>query len=49
MGVIESVRGVLWARKRQPDEIAYAVALGTERFDPRGLLEQALAAEQVGL
>jgi coenzyme F420-dependent glucose-6-phosphate dehydrogenase len=48
MGVIESVRGVLWARKRQPDEIAYAVALGTERFDPRSLLEQALAAEQAG-
>ena len=34
MGVIESVRGVLWARKRQPDEVAYGVALGHERFSP---------------
>src|SRR5947209_7938211 len=48
MGVIESVRGVLWARKRQPDEIAFGVALGSERFDPRSLLEQAIAAEQAG-
>jgi coenzyme F420-dependent glucose-6-phosphate dehydrogenase len=39
---------VLWARKRQPDEVAYGVALGTERFDPRSLLEQAIAADQAG-
>jgi coenzyme F420-dependent glucose-6-phosphate dehydrogenase len=45
---IESVRGVLWARKRQPDQIAYAIALGSERFDPRSLLEQAVAAERAG-
>ncbi len=48
MSVIESVRGVLWARKRQPDEVAYAAALGHERFSPRSLLEQAVAAEQAG-
>jgi coenzyme F420-dependent glucose-6-phosphate dehydrogenase len=48
MGMIESVRGVLWARKRQPDEVAYAVALGHERFSPAELLEQAVAAEEAG-
>jgi coenzyme F420-dependent glucose-6-phosphate dehydrogenase len=48
MGVIESVRGVLWARRRQPDEIAYGVALGHERFSPPELIEQARAAEQAG-
>jgi coenzyme F420-dependent glucose-6-phosphate dehydrogenase len=48
MGVIESVRGVLWARKRQPDEVAYGVALGHERFSPAELLEQAKEAEQAG-
>src|SRR5581483_7003706 len=48
MGIVESVRGVLWARKRQPDEIAYGIALGSERFSPASLLEQALAAEQAG-
>lgn len=48
MGLVESVRGVMWARKRQPDEVAYGVALGHERFTPAGLLEQAVAAEQAG-
>jgi coenzyme F420-dependent glucose-6-phosphate dehydrogenase len=48
MGIIESVRGVMWARKRQPDEVAYAVALGHERFSPRELVEQAVAAERAG-
>jgi coenzyme F420-dependent glucose-6-phosphate dehydrogenase len=48
MGIIESARGVLWARRRQPDEIAYGVALGHERFSPPELLEQAIAAEQAG-
>jgi coenzyme F420-dependent glucose-6-phosphate dehydrogenase len=48
MGIIESARGVLWARRRQPDEIAYGVALGHERFTPAELLEQAVAAEQAG-
>ena len=48
MGIIESVRAVLWARKRQPDEVAYGVALGHERFGPPELVEQAIAAEQAG-
>src|SRR5436305_1226057 len=48
MGVIESVRGVLWARKRQPEEVAYGVALGHERFSPPELLDQAKEAEQAG-
>jgi coenzyme F420-dependent glucose-6-phosphate dehydrogenase len=38
----------MWARRRQPDEIAYALALGHERFGPSELLEQAMAAEQAG-
>ena len=48
MGIIESARGVLWARRRQPDEIAYAIALGHERFSPAELIEQAVAAEHAG-
>jgi coenzyme F420-dependent glucose-6-phosphate dehydrogenase len=48
MGIIESVRGVLWARQRQPGEIAYAIALGHERFSPVELVEQAVAAEASG-
>ncbi len=48
MGLIESVRGVMWARRRQPDEVAYGVALAHERFTPRELLEQAVAAEEAG-
>src|SRR5579862_53005 len=48
MGVIESIRGVLWARKRRPDEVAYGVALAHERYQPDELLEQAIAAEQAG-
>jgi len=48
MGLVESVKGVLWARKRQPDEIAYGVALAHERFSPAQLVEQAVAAEEAG-
>jgi coenzyme F420-dependent glucose-6-phosphate dehydrogenase len=48
MGLIESVRGVMWARKRQPDEVAYGVALAQERFTPNELMEQAVAAEEAG-
>src|SRR5947209_2665056 len=48
MGIIESAKGVLWARRRQPDEVAYGVALGHERFTPTELLDQAVAAEQAG-
>jgi hypothetical protein len=48
MGIVESVRAVMWARKRQPDQVAYGVALGHERFGPRELLDQAVAAERAG-
>lgn len=48
MGVIESVRAVLWARRRRPDEVAYFVALAHERFSPQDLLRQAIEAEQAG-
>ncbi len=48
MGIIESARGVLWARRRQPDEVAYALSLGHERFSPPELVEQAIAAEEAG-
>jgi coenzyme F420-dependent glucose-6-phosphate dehydrogenase len=47
-GMVESVRGVLWARQRQPEEVAYAVSLGHERFSPAELVEQAMAAEEAG-
>jgi coenzyme F420-dependent glucose-6-phosphate dehydrogenase len=48
MGVIESVRGVMWARRRQPDQVAYGLALGHERFSPHELIEQAIAGERAG-
>jgi coenzyme F420-dependent glucose-6-phosphate dehydrogenase len=48
MGVIESVRGVLWARRRRPEEVAYVVSLAHERFGPGDLLRQAVAAEEAG-
>jgi coenzyme F420-dependent glucose-6-phosphate dehydrogenase len=48
MGVIEAIRGVLWARKRQPSEVRYLLSLAHERFQPDELLQQAVAAEQAG-
>jgi coenzyme F420-dependent glucose-6-phosphate dehydrogenase len=48
MGLIESVRGVLWARGRRPEQVAYLVALAHERFQPDDLLRQAVAAEEAG-
>lgn len=48
MGVIEAVKGLMWARRRQPDEVVYGVALGHERFGPRELLDQAVTAERAG-
>jgi coenzyme F420-dependent glucose-6-phosphate dehydrogenase len=48
MRVIKSARGLLWARRRQPDQIAYAAALAHERFSPRELLDQAVAAQAAG-
>jgi coenzyme F420-dependent glucose-6-phosphate dehydrogenase len=46
--MIESARGVLWARRRQPDEVAYVASVGHERFAPRDLVRQAVEAERVG-
>lgn len=43
VGYLESVRGVLWARKRQPEEMAYGIALAHERFSPSELLAQAMS------
>jgi len=48
MGVLESVKGVLWARRRQPDDVAYGVSLAHERFSPDELVRQAVAAEEAG-
>ena len=48
MGIIQSVASVLWARRRQPQDVAYGVALGHERFGPRELLDQAVEAERAG-
>src|ERR671933_314330 len=48
MGVLESARGVLWARRRRPEQVTYAAALGHERFGPDELLRQAVAAEEAG-
>jgi coenzyme F420-dependent glucose-6-phosphate dehydrogenase len=48
MGLVESVQSVLWARKRQPEDVAYGVALGHERFAPDELLRQAVVAEEAG-
>lgn len=43
-GIVESVRGVLWARKRTPEQVAYLVSLAPacvmncSGADPHGLL-----------
>jgi coenzyme F420-dependent glucose-6-phosphate dehydrogenase len=48
MGIVESVKAVMWARKRQPQDVAYGIALAHERFSPRELLDQAVEAERAG-
>jgi coenzyme F420-dependent glucose-6-phosphate dehydrogenase len=48
MGVIESIRGVMWARRNQPDQVAYVLGASHERFGPGDLLRQAVLAEQAG-
>jgi coenzyme F420-dependent glucose-6-phosphate dehydrogenase len=48
MGIIQSVQAVMWARRRQPHDVAYGIALGHERFGPRELLDQAIEAERAG-
>jgi coenzyme F420-dependent glucose-6-phosphate dehydrogenase len=46
VSVVSSVRGVLWARKRRPEQVQYWAALAHERFAPDDLLQQAVEAEQ---
>ena len=41
MSVIESIRGVLWARRHQPDQMAVVMGASHERFGPQELLRQA--------
>jgi coenzyme F420-dependent glucose-6-phosphate dehydrogenase len=48
MGLVESVQSVLWARRRQPDDVVYGVGLAHERFAPDELLRQAEVAEEAG-
>jgi coenzyme F420-dependent glucose-6-phosphate dehydrogenase len=48
MGVLSSVRAVRWARKHQPEQVQYYVALAQERFPPDDLLRQAVDAEHAG-
>src|SRR4051794_19376441 len=48
MGLVESVQGVLWARRQQPDDVVYGIGLAHERFAPDELLQQAEAAEEAG-
>jgi coenzyme F420-dependent glucose-6-phosphate dehydrogenase len=48
MGVLSSVRAVRWARKHQPDQVGYWIALAHERFPPDDLLRQAIEAEGAG-
>ena len=48
MGLVESVKSVLWARRRQPDDVLYGIGLAHERFGPDELLRQAKVAEDAG-
>jgi coenzyme F420-dependent glucose-6-phosphate dehydrogenase len=47
-GVLDSVRGLLWARKHRPGQAPYLVSLAHERFPPPELVRQAVEAEQAG-
>src|SRR3954468_13414936 len=48
MGLVESIQAVRWARRRQPDDVVYGIALAHERFRPDELLRQAAVAEEAG-
>jgi coenzyme F420-dependent glucose-6-phosphate dehydrogenase len=48
MGLVESIRGLLWARRRAPEQPRYFVSLAHERFQPDELLRQAVEAERAG-
>jgi coenzyme F420-dependent glucose-6-phosphate dehydrogenase len=45
---MQSMQAVMWARRHQPNDVAYGIALGHERFGPRELLAQAVEAERAG-
>ncbi|MBV8257493.1 MAG: LLM class flavin-dependent oxidoreductase [Actinobacteria bacterium] len=46
--MLDSFRGLLWARRRQPGDVRYWVELAHERFQPDDLLRQAVEAEEAG-
>ena len=48
MGIIESILGVMWARRNRPDHIAYVLGASHERFGPDELLRHAVLAEEAG-
>ena len=48
MGILDSLRALLWARRRRPEQIRYFLSVAHERFQPDELLRQAVAAEQAG-
>ena len=48
MKLLDSIRGVRWARRRGPEEVRYWVALAHERFTPGDLVTQAKLAEDAG-
>lgn len=48
MGIIESIRGVMWARRNQPEDVAYVLGASHERFGPVELIRQAVLAEEMG-
>jgi hypothetical protein len=41
MSIIESAGSMLWAPRRQPQDVMYLAALAQERFPPEELLDQA--------
>lgn len=48
MGIVESIRGVMWARRNRPDELAYILGASHERFGPNELVRHTMLAEQAG-
>jgi coenzyme F420-dependent glucose-6-phosphate dehydrogenase len=48
MSIVQSARALVWARRRQPEDVVYLAALAHERFPPEKLLEQAVEAERAG-
>jgi coenzyme F420-dependent glucose-6-phosphate dehydrogenase len=48
VGLFESLRAVLWARRRSREQVRYFLSVAHERFQPDELLRQAVAAEEAG-